>query len=159
MLDDLNELIDDVAKEMTSAPGDANLAKRVGARTEEVAIRSATFWTRPVLLAPIALACTIAVAIFIARDRRAIAPRSVAPPIVEITREPAARVAPVEDAPQSQTARRAVPRRRVTPLLVVRDIAVAPIVVDRVDVAPIVRAEQIEIDPIAITRIEIPPMP
>ena len=47
MLDDLNHVIDDVAREMTAASVDANLARRVAARLAEADVPRGRVWTRP----------------------------------------------------------------------------------------------------------------
>ena len=160
MLDDfdpiVDPIIDDVAREMTSAPADANLARRVAARIAHGDVQRRGAWMRPVVLTPIAAACVIVVAVLVVRDKKPLVP--VPAPVVAVApeRTTAQQVEPVREPRQ---ARASVGRPRALPLPAVQEMDVMPIVVDRVDVAPIVRAEQIEIDPIAITRIEISPMP
>ena len=154
MVDDLNQIIDAVAKEMTSATVDANFARRVAERIKADAPRRSA-WLHPALAAPLAAACVILAAISVSRRNHPVAPPQPAS-VAAVAPAPAPRV---ERAEAPRTARTTVRRQRVVPLPAVQDMNVAPIVVDRVDVAPIVRAERIEIDPIAITRIEIAPMP
>jgi hypothetical protein len=156
MLDDFDPIIDDVAREMTSAPADANLARRVAARIAHGDVRRRGAWMRPVVLTPIAAACVIVVAVLVVRDKKPLVP--VPAPVVAVApeRTTAQQVEPVSE---PRPTRASVRRPRAVPLPAVQEMDVMPIVVDRVDVAPIVRAEQIEIDPIAITRIEISPMP
>ena len=156
MLDHFDEIVDDVAREMTARPVDANLAHRVAVRLADADIRRRSVWTRPVFLAPLAAACVLVVAIFVTREGTRVAP---APkPIAAVAPRPTP-VGESEPVNQPRPARAAVRHQRVAPLVAVRDMTLTPIVVDTVNVAPIVQAEQIEIDPIAIARIEIPPMP
>jgi hypothetical protein len=156
MLDDLNHVIDDVAREMTAASVDANLARRVAARLADADVPRGRVWTRAVFLAPIAAACVIVVAIFVARDGTRVAPAPTPIAAVAWQRTSVDGEAPVTQPPP---ARAPVRRQRTAPLAAVQEMNLTRIVVDNVDVAPIVQTEQIEIDPIAIARIEIPPMP
>src|SRR5437667_12901570 len=95
MLDDhfdepADELIDDVAKSMTSAPADVSLAHRVSTRIAEAGGRRAARWRQPWVVVPIASACVLALAVFVARedsghvrlkpDATPVAPPSIAAP-------------------------------------------------------------------------------
>jgi len=166
MLDDFDKIIDDVAREMTSARVDTNLARRVAARIEEAVPARRAIWTRPVLLAPLAVACGLVIAVVVSRNTHVDVER-VAPPVASrqtptvsvpkpLNKKPdVAPVARVSVAPR-QTAG---PASVSLPPLTVPPIGVEAMDVETLDVPPIVRAEQIDIDPIAIARIEIAPMP
>jgi hypothetical protein len=153
MSNDFDTTIDDVAREMTSAPVDANLARRVVARIADGETARRSIWTRPGLLAPLAAACVIVVAVFVAGRRTPVVPA----PIVVSAPEPTA-VQPVERADEPRSVR-ITSRPRAVPLPPLREMDVAPLAVERLDVMPIVQAEQIQIDPIAIAHIDISPMP
>ncbi len=155
-LDNFDRIIDDVAKEMTSAAVDASLARRAAARIAAVDGARRAIWRRQAVVAPLAAACVILGAVFALRDKERVAP----PQALTSARHPAARLgsSPADGVHDAQSAGTLVRRPRTQPLALVQDIKLAPIVVDTVDVAPIVRAEQIEIDPIPIARIEIKPL-
>jgi len=166
MLDGFDKIIDDVAREMTSAPVDSQFARRVAARIEEAAPAHRAIWTRPVLLAPLAAACALVIAVVVSRNTHVDVER-IAPPVAShqtptvsvpktLNKEP--RVVPVARASVAprETAR---PEPASLPPLTVPPIGVEAMDVETLDVPPIVRAEQIEIDQIAIARIEIAPMP
>jgi len=64
--------IDDIAREMTSVPVDAGLARRVSARIDADGERRTWPWMW--LLAPAAAACVLALAVFVARENPEPAP-------------------------------------------------------------------------------------
>src|SRR5437879_6391219 len=71
MLDEhLDPLIDDVAREMTAAPPDAQFARRVSMRIAEAG-ESRRGWRRPWVLVPVACACALMLAVFVARENPA----------------------------------------------------------------------------------------
>ena len=163
MMHNLDRIIDDVAREMTSVPHDNGLVRRVETRIASLGSERRRIWMSPALLAPLAAACILVVAVFVVRGRR---------PAVSAQPTPAQAVASVPaivpdvattDDARGSTARtgRAPrnPRAALSPVVTAIDIA--PVQIERLDVMPIVQAQQIEIeiDPIAIARIEIAPMP
>jgi len=172
MVDDFDNIIDDVAREMTSTPVDPNLARRVAARVDQPTPSRSAIWARPVLLAPLAAACALLVAVVISRNTHLDVER-VAPPVTSTT-SVSPRQAPTAGVPERPNVElTAAPRARASatrretpspepislPPLTVPPIGVEAMDVETLDVPPIVRAEQIDIDPIAIARIEIAPMP
>src|SRR5690242_149455 len=98
----LDQAIDEVAKAMTSAPPDPQLARRVTARLGERERRS----FRPWILVPLASAAVVVLAVFVAREK---AVEITSAPRVERPSSPAARpseaVAPRPEpvAPRSQS--------------------------------------------------------
>ena len=132
MTDD--QLIDEVAAEMTSAPADAEFARRVSMRIAERA-GTRTSWVRPWMLVP-AAAAVLLMAVFVARDRK---------PGTDVRLKPDT----IRPKPEATAAQK--PRASLPPL--------APIRFDRLDVQPLVELDAIHISPIAIDRIEIPEMP
>ena len=134
MVDDhLDTLIDDVAKTMTAAPADPELARRVSMRIAEEGDRR---MLRPWVLVPVASACVVLLAVFVARERpgrQDAGPERPGPRNPRVTASPALLPAP------SMTLER--------------------IDVDRLDVQPLVEMDAIQISPIAIDRIEIAAMP
>jgi hypothetical protein len=150
--DRFDELIDDAAKSMTSAPPDASLAHRVSKRIAEEGERRTTRWRQPWVLVPIASACVLVVAVFVARENsRHVRLKPDAAPVTNV-------------APASQYVERPfqgrgdLRREVVVPLPPLTTPAIEPIDVDRLELAP-VALSQIEINPIAIDRIEIAAMP
>jgi hypothetical protein len=170
MADEFDNIIDDVAREMTSTPVDPNLARRVASRIDQAAPSRRAIWARPVLLAPLAVACALVVAVVISRNTHLDVER-VPPPVVSrpaptfnaAKRPGVESTAPVARA--SAAARQTVrPAPMTLPPLTLGSIDVEAMEVETMDVKtldvpPIVSAERIEIDPIAIARIEIAPMP
>jgi hypothetical protein len=154
-LDDLDLLIDDVAKTMTSAPAREGLAMRVAARVVNQGEGDRGSWFRPWVMAPIAAAVAVVVAVFVAREGSvrvkpdatktiAAAAAPVVEPVVERPFQGRGRVAGV------RIDRDAVPVALPT---------VEPIEVDRLDIQPLVEMNAIQIAPIAIDRIDISAMP
>ena len=141
MLDDLDLVIDDVARAMTSAPVDANAAARVGARIREGGATRRAIWARPMWLVPAAAVCVLSVAVFLPRKTTTPAPPRPTPTVdVAKVSEPG-------------------PATPLTPPPTLPSIDVETMDVEPITVPAIVQAEQIDIDPIAIARIEIAPMP
>ena len=161
MVDDLDPIIDDVAREMTSALPDSGLARRVERCIANAGERRRRIWTRPALLAPLAATCVLVVAVFVARDRtpverlRAPAPSVASAPTIVKRNEgpPAARVSTVVPVHIGSA-----PRVAASPLPAIE---IAPLEIERLDVTPMVQVQrrEIEIDPIVIARIAITPMP
>ena len=174
MLDD--ELIDDVAKSMTAAPPEASLAQRVStriaeARANNVNVERATRW-RPWVLVPVASACALVLAIFVARENSVrLKPDTtpVAPPPVSPAPQPVERgrgpdrlrqgYGESAEALRAKPERAALRRERVTLLARPATPAIEPLEIDRLDVQPLVEMDVIQISPIAIDRIEISAMP
>src|SRR5437868_1577190 len=68
MLDEhLDPLIDDVAREMTAAPPDAQFARRVSMRIAEAG-ENRRGWRRPWVLVPVASASALILAVFVTRE-------------------------------------------------------------------------------------------
>jgi hypothetical protein len=160
-VDNVDHIIDDVARDMTSSPIDSGFVRRVEVRIANERSMRRRIWTQPALLAPLAATCVLLVAVFVARERRpAIQTRPAPAHPVVVAPEPAAvttsRVAASPAAPG-----RGQRNPRVAPSPAGSAIEIAPLQIERLDVMPIVQAQQIEIeiDPIAIARIEIAPMP
>jgi len=150
MLDDLNSIIDDVAKAMTSAPVDANVATRVGARIQDVEAQERAIWARPMWLVPAAAVCVLIVAVLFL-PRKTTAPATARPtPAVDVARagEPGPTTSPTTSPTPSPTP------PLTLPVIDMKAMDVEPIVVPA-----IAQADYIDIDPIAIARIEIAPMP
>jgi len=158
MIDDdlIDELLDDVAREMTSVPPRADLPARVAARIESETRSRGGIWSRTWLLSPIAVAAVIVVAVVVTRRTPAPAGRVVEPPaLVAVAPEPAAPAASPEQRRETEVrAARSEPRVASAQLP-----APPPISIQRIELSPIARTDAIEIDPIAIDRIEISPMP
>jgi hypothetical protein len=160
--DNLDALIDDVAKTMTAAPVGPELARRVSVRIEEEANRRAARvrMPRPWVLVPVASACVLLLAVFVARERRVtdIVRPTPAPttPFVGGPLQGRQDAAPEGPGPRNPrvTAEAGDPER-VAPQMQ----EFAPIEVDRLDVQPLVEMDEIQISPIAIDRIEITAMP
>jgi hypothetical protein len=165
MVDDFDNIIDDVAREMTSTPVDPNLARRVAARIDHVSPSSRAIWARPVLLAPLAAACALIVAVVISRNTPVDVER-IAPPVASAPSRPTPTAGGPTPPKKEQGVARATARPApvslpplTLPPIDVEVMKVETMDVTTLDVPPIVSAGQIEIDPIAIARIEIAPMP
>ena len=141
MLNDLDPIIDDVAKAMTSVPANTNVAARVGTRIRDVGAPRRAVWARPIWIVPAAAACVLTVALFL--------PRKTATPVTT-------RPTPVVDVAKASEPGPAASR---TPQTTLPAIGVEAMDVEPIAVPAIVEAEHIDIDPIAIARIEIAPMP
>jgi hypothetical protein len=176
-IDAIDALINDVAREITSAPmHDAEgLARRVSARIDNDRAGRGTRTWRLAWLLPAAAACALAV-LFVIRQ-----PASVAP----VTKVPAVQPAPAVTAggqtgsvpPVAATVPRTAPTAATrmaastpSPFAVqpaaarpasttVEPLTLTPIVLAKVDVAALETAMPIELSAIAIERIDIPPMP
>jgi len=152
MLDDLDAIVDDVAKEMTSAPLGADVERRVAARIRELAAPRRTVWARPMWLVPTAAVCVLLVAVFVSRNTHDVAPHDVVPRVATpVTTRPTPAVDAATVSEPSPAASRAP---QTLPAIGVEAMDVEPITVPA-----IVETERIDIDPIAIARIEIAPMP
>jgi len=161
MSGDLDHVIDDVAREMTSVPAADGLVDRVRLRIEtDVAARRAVSM-KFAFLVPLAAIGILVVAVFVTHDKAPVeqfpAPAanvSRAPTVVTPNDERA--VANVSSVVPVRTA--STTRIEPSPL---PPIEIPPVEIERLDVTPMVQAQQleIEIDPIAIARIEISPMP
>ena len=173
MLDDrVDQLVDEVAKAMTAAPPDASLAQRVSTRIAEVRVNDierATRW-RPWVLVPVASACALVLAVFVAREN-SVRLKPDATPVTNIApTTPAASYVErpfqgrgdrerqgLDRGPERAALRREAAGSQPQPALTA--LAVAPLEVDRLDVQPLVEMDEISISPIAIDRIEISAMP
>jgi hypothetical protein len=168
MLNDLNTIIDDVARVMTAAPADADLAQRIvlcvadGRRPRRAVV------SRSWLLAPIGAALVMAAGLFFARGqqtvvvKRSVSRVAAAPSRGVVVSTPTALTPPSHPSPRRGTHSVRVEQSenaRAVSASILPPIDVAPVDLERLDLAPLVRAEHIEIDPIAIARIEIAPMP
>jgi hypothetical protein len=170
VLEDLDPIIDDVARQMTAATANADLADRIAT---QIAASSATrrrVWARPSVLVPLGAGCVLIVAAFVARQLTVEPARK---PAAKVVRSASADAAPDRSAAIQRFERRGRRRRvsnvaaaarerqntRVAPSPLLPAIEVAPLEVNGVDITPLVQAEHIPIDPIAIARIEIAPMP
>ena len=153
--DDLDPLIDDVARAMTSAPAGPDLARRVSTRIAEDGDRRvrSTMW-RPWMLVPVASVSVLVLAVFVAREGSVRLKPDATPVTTPSTRPGAAPPRP----PVASAFRRTdtgEPRR----LPDVPPARVAPLEVERLDVQPLVEMDAIQISPIAIDRIDIAAMP
>lgn len=153
MLDELDLLINDVAKTMTEAPAREGVARRVAARIADEGERRS--WFRPWVMVPIAAACVVAVAVFVAREGSV--PEVLLKPDTTETATTKAATTEVRLKPDTTTA--FVPARVARGPQRAALQAVEPIEVDRLDVQPLVEMDVIQITPIAIDRIEIAAMP
>jgi len=154
----IDPAIDDIAREMTSAPVDAGLARRVSARIDADGERRTWPWIW--LLAPGAAACVLALAVFVARENPEPAPAQTVHTSPEAGREIAA--APQAKAAPAVTAVTALKGAApgTAPRTASPDLGpLAPIVLEPVNVSPLVVVMPIEISTIAIDRIEITAMP
>ena len=157
--DHIDNLIDDVAKEMTSAPAGDNFARRVSMRIANARGRREWWMSTSTVATAAAAACVVAIAVFIESEKRVVV---VPPQVPNVGRpfqgreggaeSPAPRVAVVA---RRDTA--ALPR--IVPISDAPAPAVPPIEIRTLDVQRLVDVQQIEISPIAIDRIEIAPMP
>jgi hypothetical protein len=159
-LNDLNDLINDIARDMTSGPPDVELARRVSARIGDARGRQdLRRWSRGWVLAPAAAACALALAVFVARETRE--PRRPVPAAATTTNAAPAAAAPALSTPVAPvTPGGTVPRAArlaaappAPPGL--EPLTLASIDVERVEITPLARSERISIGPLAIERIEI----
>jgi hypothetical protein len=168
---DIDALIDDIAREITSAPANEGLARRVSARIDADGERRTWPWIW--LLAPGAAACVLALAVFVARENPEPAPAQTVQTNPEAGREiaaaPQAKAAPAGTAVTSlkgaapgtpRTAFAALGKPPAAARPASPDLGpLAPIVLEPVNVSPLVVVMPIEISTIAIDRIEITAMP
>jgi len=180
MSDEIDEVIDDVAREMTRAsmgPVDKGegLAQRVMARIDTgTAERATRTWPLAWLLVPAAAACVLVAGVLVNRQpapapivqpQRGATPEAAAaaqsgtvPPVaVAATRASAPTQALRTAATVSSGSRGPAAARPASPSL--EPLTLAPIVLDKVDVTPLVAAMPIEISTIAFERIELSQMP
>ena len=164
MLDDrFDELVDDVAKSMTAVPPDPSLAQRVSRRIAEEGERRAARW-RPWVLVPVASACVVMLAVFVARENsvrlKPDAPPVASPPTIAAPAgSPDFVERPFQGRGDRGPERPALRRDAVVQQAELQQITVPPIELDRLDVQPLVEMDVIQISPIAIDRIEIAAMP
>jgi hypothetical protein len=170
--DRMDDLIGDVAREITSAPVDEGLARRVSARIRDVEA-APHGWPRSWLLAPAAAAVVLAAAMLVTREtRKPVAGPSV--PSVQSKPNVLRQDPPAAHETTATTVATAAPRAVATvvssrppaPIRAARPVgpdveplSLTPIVMDAVDVSPLVVVMPIEISAIAIDRIEVPAMP
>jgi hypothetical protein len=159
MDNNLDDVIGDVAKEMTAVPADARFAERVSTRIAEAGDRRAR-WSRPWILVPVASACALVLAVVVGRHGsvrlKPDATTKTAPGIAKVEQ----RGPHVERAFQARGD--GDPERVAPQIAMLPDLpppVIAPIEVDRLSVQPIVEMSAIDISPIAIDRIEISAMP
>jgi hypothetical protein len=163
MPDNLDDLIDDIARDMTSGPPDVELARRVSARIGDArGRRDRRGWSPGWVWAPAAAACALALAVFVARDTRE--PRPVPVAATTTNASPAAAapsgstpVAPMSPEVAVSRAARVAAAPPAPPGL--EPLTLASIDVERVEITPLARSERIDISPLAIDRIEIAAMP
>jgi len=165
----IDPAIEHIAREMTSAPVDAGLARRVSARIDADGERRTWPWMW--LLAPAAAACVLALAVFVARENPEPAPAQTVQTNPEAGREiataPQAKAGPAVTALKGAapgTAPRTASAALGKPPAAARPAGpdlgpLAPIVLEPVNVSPLVVVMPIEISTIAIDRIEITAMP
>src|SRR6185369_9459624 len=139
--DDLDTLVDSIAREMTALPPPSDLRGRITARIADTAHPrrppARAWW-----LSPLVAAAVIVVAVFVAHRAPAPEPQvASSKPQVASSKKQGASSKPQAASSKPQAA------------------SLAPLVVERIDIAPIARTEAIEIDPIAIDRIDITAMP
>ena len=170
----LDSLIDDVARQMTDAPADEALVRRVSARIQDAhGTPARRTWARPWLLVP-AAAVVVLLAVMVVRQLPSANVRPTASaPAVRLT--PSAKATggenpdatPVTKPDAANTTVRLKPdATRVTKLEAAgqpnpdfQPLITQPIEMTALDVAPLVVAMPIEISTIAIERIEIAAMP
>lgn len=180
MSNNIDEVIDDVAREMTSASmglvdKGEGLAERVLARIDTgTAERATRTWPLAWLLAPVAAACVLVAGLLVNRqpapvpivqtrpsatsEAAAGAQTGIVPPVAATaTRASAPAQALRTAATVSSGSRGPVVARSASTSL--EPLTLAPIVLDRVDVTPLVVAMPIEISTIAFERIELSQMP
>jgi hypothetical protein len=175
MLDNPDDLIDGVAREMTAAQPSVDFTPRVIAR---VAVLESERGRRPrwqpVWLLASAAACVVVLAMLAVHDRLtrqpSVGPRSNAisrtaerlapeplPPVAEATR-----VTPRAQArPRASDARRRLTTRAVVATLGpdLAPLVTAPLEIEPLGVAPLAQAVPIEVDVLSIGRIDIGAMP
>jgi hypothetical protein len=161
MSDDLDTIIDDVAKAMTAAPTDPEFARRVSMRIADAGARR-PIWSRPWVLVPIASACVLVLAMVVGREK----PVPLTPDATPRVGTPTI-VAPAATAPAMPSGDfvergfqpRGPERAALRTAPIAPPPAIAPIEVDRLDIQPLVEMDAIQISPIAIDRIDIAAMP
>ncbi len=168
MLDtELDTLVDDVAKGMTAAPPDAQLAHRVAMRIAGLnAPRERAHWMRAWILVPAAGVCALLVAVFVARDNVRQEQKVRLKPDTTGIRANAAVPATGDAVTETGDPERVVlrttggvqPRVRGPERAALLPGTLAPLQLDAIEVAPMALS-QIDINPIAIDRIEISAMP
>jgi hypothetical protein len=145
----LDALIDEVARDMTSAPAGADFAQRVSAALDIASDVGMAWKFRPAWLLAAAAAAAVAI---VAWPHRAVAPpRLPAPPSLVESQ------AVVEKAPVVREL--AIPSPAVTGRTQTRIEAIEPIDINPIELTPIDTTAPIAIAAIAIDRIEIPAMP
>jgi len=165
-MDELDKLIDEVARDMTSAPPRDGLTRRVSMRIAAGdGVRSAWRLPRPWVLVPIASACVLLLAVFVARQGSVQLKPDAVPVAPDVGRPFEGRRGGA-DSPAPQEAARAGDPERVAPRNRQAQASpelpaptLEPIPVDRLELQPIVEMTAIDIRPIDIDRIEITAMP
>ena len=166
--DNLDRLIDDVARGMTATRADEAFARRVSVRLQDQNARAPRTWSRAWLLARAAAAVLLAA--FLLRDatvRPVPANVRLKPDATENTTNSANAPAGTVTKPETvePVARRVTNTvRRSAPPAPAADSTVEPLLTPPIefaalDVSPLVTVMPIEIQAIAIERIEIAPMP
>jgi hypothetical protein len=188
MRNNIDEVIDDVAREMTGAPmgrvdEGEGLAQRVLARIEAgIAERDTRTWRLAWLLAPAAVVSVVALGVLVSRQpaRAPIVqtrPGATSETAGETAGEAAAGAQTVTVPPDGATGQRApAPAEALRTAATgstssrgpaaarpaspsLEPLTLAPIVLEKVDVPPLVAARPIEISTIALERIELSEMP
>jgi hypothetical protein len=177
--DDVDALIDDVAREMTGVAPRSDFAARVAARVagaDTSAVRRGRPSTSPFLslLAPAAAAAVLLLAVFIVRETRhpagrvtRVGPAAPVAPLPQPAMLPSTPVATAATPPAATSSTGPVAPSRITrapaagplPDPDLPPLIVLPMAVDRLDMSPLARGDAIEISAIAIERIDITAMP
>jgi|SRR5580765_4416445 len=177
--DDVDTLIDGVAREMTGVAPRSDFAARVAARVagaDTFAVLGGRPSTLPFLwrLAPAAAAAVLLLAVFVVRETRGPARRGadVGPtaPVAPLRLEPARPAMLLPSTPDATTVNGRTATDKIAPSRMAPAAAplpdpdlppliVPPMAVDRIDVSPLARGDTIEISAIAIERIDISAMP
>lgn len=157
----IDPLIDDVAREMTTAPDDAGFARRVSRRIAEAGEPRAGWRTafRPWVLVPIAAAMVLAVLV---ETNRSVRLKPDATPDATPGATPIETVRLTFDSAQVTPSGSRGVKADPTYIVPIADApapAVNPIEINALDVPPLVAMDEIFISPIAIDRIEIAEMP
>ena len=167
----LDALIDDVARDMTSRRADDGLAHRVSVRVQDADAARTRVWPRGWLLAPAAAAVVLLAVIVVRQFASSEVRPTASAPIVRLT--PSARATGVEK-PDAATVVASTTVRQTTSAKATavrmpditrqtdpdfQPLTTAPIELESLDVSPLVVVMPIEISTIAIERIEIAAMP
>jgi hypothetical protein len=165
----LDELIDQVARELTAVSPPRDLGRRIADAVADAGSLRVSQWPARWTWALVAAAVLVA-AVIVVRETRTPAPMEVRPVLVArdvrltsdaVPDRPATRTIAADSARRRATAQESVraPSAGAAASTDVEPLTMGPIEMEALQITPLARAEPIDIEPIAIDQIDIAALP